>query len=155
VYYGGTYNSGALLSKQLKNGGVKVPLFGGDGLYDPQFIALAGNADGDLFDNLHEYAFNLSPTNANSITNAPLFSLVTTNDERYGAFTFTLYKPGTDLSYEPVAKSQLAVGEWDPLTNIVSVVDNGLTETVTVRDIVANSAATNRFYQLRLKLKDP
>jgi branched-chain amino acid transport system substrate-binding protein len=48
VYYGGTYNSGALLSKQLKNGGVKAPLFGGDGLYDPQFIALAGNADGDL-----------------------------------------------------------------------------------------------------------
>jgi branched-chain amino acid transport system substrate-binding protein len=48
VYYGGVYNAGALLSKQLKNGGVKAPMMGGDGLYDPQFIALAGNAEGDL-----------------------------------------------------------------------------------------------------------
>jgi len=48
VYYGGVYNAGALLSKQLKNAAVKAPLMGGDGLFDPQFIALAGNADGDL-----------------------------------------------------------------------------------------------------------
>jgi branched-chain amino acid transport system substrate-binding protein len=50
VYYGGIYNSGALLSKQMKEGGVAVPLMGGDGIYDPEFIKLAGaaNAKGDL-----------------------------------------------------------------------------------------------------------
>ena len=50
VYYGGIYNAGALLSKQLKDGGVKVPLMGGDGLYDGQYIKLAGaaNAEGDF-----------------------------------------------------------------------------------------------------------
>jgi branched-chain amino acid transport system substrate-binding protein len=49
VYYGGIYNSGALLSKQLKEGGVAVPLMGGDGLYDGQYIKLAGTAaDGDF-----------------------------------------------------------------------------------------------------------
>ncbi|HEY5506544.1 MAG TPA: branched-chain amino acid ABC transporter substrate-binding protein [Coriobacteriia bacterium] len=50
VYYGGIYNSGALLSKQLKEGGVNVPLMGGDGLFDPAYIKLAGaaNAKGDL-----------------------------------------------------------------------------------------------------------
>jgi len=50
VYYGGMYNSGALLSKQMKEGGVKVPLMGGDGMFDPEFIKLAGaaNAEGDL-----------------------------------------------------------------------------------------------------------
>jgi branched-chain amino acid transport system substrate-binding protein len=50
VYYGGIYNAGALLSKQLKEGGVKVPLMGGDGLFDPAYIKLAGaaNAKGDL-----------------------------------------------------------------------------------------------------------
>ena len=50
VYYGGIYNAGALLGKQLKDGGVKVPLMGGDGLYDPQYIVLAGaaNAEGDF-----------------------------------------------------------------------------------------------------------
>src|SRR5450759_3887525 len=45
VYYGGLYNSGALLSKQLKEGGLKVPLMGGDGCYDPEFIKLAGAAN--------------------------------------------------------------------------------------------------------------
>jgi branched-chain amino acid transport system substrate-binding protein len=50
VYYGGIYNSGALLSKQLKEGGVSAPLMGGDGLFDAEFIKLAGaaNAKGDL-----------------------------------------------------------------------------------------------------------
>ncbi len=49
VYYGGIYNSAALLSKQMKEGGVKVPLMGGDGIYDPEYIKLAGaaNATGD------------------------------------------------------------------------------------------------------------
>jgi branched-chain amino acid transport system substrate-binding protein len=50
VYYGGIYNAGALLSKQLKDAGVKVPLMGGDGLYDGEYIKLAGAtaAEGDL-----------------------------------------------------------------------------------------------------------
>jgi len=50
VYYGGIYNSGALLSKQMKEGGLKVPLMSGDGCYDPEFIKLAGaaNAEGDF-----------------------------------------------------------------------------------------------------------
>ncbi|MDO8964602.1 MAG: branched-chain amino acid ABC transporter substrate-binding protein [Coriobacteriia bacterium] len=50
VYYGGIYNAGALLSKQLKEAGVKAPLMGGDGLYDGEYIKLAGaaNAEGDL-----------------------------------------------------------------------------------------------------------
>ena len=50
VYYGGMYNTGALLSKQLKDGGLKVPIIGGDGLYDGQYIKLAGaaNAEGDF-----------------------------------------------------------------------------------------------------------
>ncbi len=49
VYYGGIYNAGALLSKQSKEGGLKVPLMGGDGLYDAEFINLAGPAsEGDF-----------------------------------------------------------------------------------------------------------
>lgn len=50
VYYGGIYNAGALLSKQLKEGGVTVPMMAGDGIYDPEYIKLAGaaNAKGDL-----------------------------------------------------------------------------------------------------------
>ena len=50
IYYGGIYNAGALLAKQSKDAGMKAPLMGGDGLYDPAFIQLAGasQAEGDL-----------------------------------------------------------------------------------------------------------
>ena len=50
IYYGGIYNAGALLTKQSKDGGIKAPLMGGDGLYDAEFIKLAGAAaaEGDF-----------------------------------------------------------------------------------------------------------
>jgi len=50
VYYGGIYNAGAILAKQLRDAGVVAPLLGGDGLFDQQYIKLAGgsNAEGDL-----------------------------------------------------------------------------------------------------------
>jgi branched-chain amino acid transport system substrate-binding protein len=50
VYYGGIYNSGALLSKQLSDAGVTAPLMGGDGMYDGEYIKLAGeaSAEGDF-----------------------------------------------------------------------------------------------------------
>lgn len=49
VYYAGLYDAGALFSKQMKDGGLKIPMLGGDGLYDPAFINLAGPAsEGDM-----------------------------------------------------------------------------------------------------------
>jgi branched-chain amino acid transport system substrate-binding protein len=50
IYYGGIYNAGALLTKQAKEAGMKAPLMGGDGLYDGEFIKLAGGAaaEGDF-----------------------------------------------------------------------------------------------------------
>ena len=45
VYYGGEYPQAGPLSGQLAQGGLAVPLMGGDGLYDPQFIALGGRAN--------------------------------------------------------------------------------------------------------------
>ncbi len=50
VYYGGTYNAGALLSKQMSESGVQAPLMGGDGLFDAQYVKLASTdaAQGDM-----------------------------------------------------------------------------------------------------------
>jgi branched-chain amino acid transport system substrate-binding protein len=50
VYYGGLYNAGALLAKQLRDAGVDAPVFGGDGLNDGEFVKLAGakNAEGSF-----------------------------------------------------------------------------------------------------------
>ncbi|MEU6401869.1 branched-chain amino acid ABC transporter substrate-binding protein [Streptomyces sp. NPDC046985] len=49
VYYGGEYPQAGPLSKQIKAAGSKIPLVGGDGIYDPTFIKLAGgDSAGDL-----------------------------------------------------------------------------------------------------------
>ncbi|MEJ1107851.1 MULTISPECIES: branched-chain amino acid ABC transporter substrate-binding protein [unclassified Kribbella] len=49
VYYGGEYPQAGPLSQQMKAAGLNVPLMGGDGIYDPKYITLAGKtATGDL-----------------------------------------------------------------------------------------------------------
>ncbi|WSQ08352.1 branched-chain amino acid ABC transporter substrate-binding protein [Streptomyces sp. NBC_01231] len=49
VYYGGQYDESEKLTKQLKDGGVNIPLFGGDGMFTPTYIEAAGKtAEGDL-----------------------------------------------------------------------------------------------------------
>jgi branched-chain amino acid transport system substrate-binding protein len=49
VYYGGQYDESEKLTKQLKDGGAKIPLFGGDGMFTPTYIETAGKTSaGDL-----------------------------------------------------------------------------------------------------------
>jgi branched-chain amino acid transport system substrate-binding protein len=49
VYYGGEYPQAGPLSQQMKAAGLNVPLMGGDGIYDPKYISLAGKtSDNDL-----------------------------------------------------------------------------------------------------------
>ncbi|GAA4334194.1 branched-chain amino acid ABC transporter substrate-binding protein [Streptomyces venetus] len=49
LYYGGQYDESALITKQLKDTGVKIPLFGGDGMFASTYIEAAGKAsEGDL-----------------------------------------------------------------------------------------------------------
>jgi branched-chain amino acid transport system substrate-binding protein len=50
VYYAGAHTEGALITKQMKEGGLKVPVMGGDMLYTPEYIKIAGadNAAGDI-----------------------------------------------------------------------------------------------------------
>jgi branched-chain amino acid transport system substrate-binding protein len=47
VYYGGEYPNAGPLSKQMKDAGLNIPLFGGDGIFDKEFINLGGK-EGDL-----------------------------------------------------------------------------------------------------------
>jgi branched-chain amino acid transport system substrate-binding protein len=42
VYYGGEYPQAGPLSQQAKAAGLNVPLMGGDGIFDPAYIELAG-----------------------------------------------------------------------------------------------------------------
>ncbi len=49
IYFGGMYTEAALVSKQSKEAGLRVPVMGGDGLYTQQFIDIGGaaNTEGD------------------------------------------------------------------------------------------------------------
>ena len=51
VYYGGEYPVAGPLSSQLAGAGLNIPLMGGDGIVDKQFVALGGRA-GDLATNV-------------------------------------------------------------------------------------------------------
>ncbi|MFI7016718.1 ABC transporter substrate-binding protein [Streptomyces sp. NPDC050164] len=49
LYYGGQYDESSLITKQLKEAGADIPLFGGDGMYATTYIQAAGKAaEGDL-----------------------------------------------------------------------------------------------------------
>jgi branched-chain amino acid transport system substrate-binding protein len=49
IFYGGEYPEASLISSQAKTAGLKVPLMGGDGIYDKTYITVAGAAgEGDL-----------------------------------------------------------------------------------------------------------
>lgn len=121
--------------------------------FNPPTTLTNGNADGDIFTNLLEYAFNLSPTNANTLTNAPLFSFVMTNGQKYGALIFTRYKPALDLLYEAQVCSALP-GNWLALTNTFSVtpISGGVTERVTLRDFLPATNNAQRFFRLKTTL---
>ncbi|ALG15137.1 branched-chain amino acid ABC transporter substrate-binding protein [Kibdelosporangium phytohabitans] len=47
IYYGGEFPAAGPLSKQAAGMALDVPVMGGDGIYDPKFIALGGK-EGDL-----------------------------------------------------------------------------------------------------------
>ena len=121
--------------------------------FNPPTTQTNGNPDGDVFTNLLEYAFNLSPTNANPIASAPQFSLVTTNGQQYGALTFTRYKPALDLNYEAQMSGALP-GNWIALTNTHSLVPGATNtaERITVRDFLPVTNGVQRFYRLKTTL---
>lgn len=49
VFFGTEFQLAGPMSKQMKDKGLKVPLMGGDGIFDDKFITLAGaNSEGDL-----------------------------------------------------------------------------------------------------------
>ncbi|MFI9152294.1 bifunctional serine/threonine-protein kinase/ABC transporter substrate-binding protein [Streptomyces sp. NPDC053367] len=60
VYFGGYYDTAAALSGQLKRAGVGIPLMGGDGVFDQEFLDSGPKADGDLALNIGAPAEHLA-----------------------------------------------------------------------------------------------
>ena len=125
--------------------------------------AVAGNdanPDGDDLSNLQEYAFNTDPLVSNTIRSVTA-ALVSTNSQHYLAVTFPLVTAASDITYRVDASTDLQT--WLPgctysgtnrltataHTTEFSHVGAGL-ETITVRDNIPLSAASQRFLRLRI-----
>jgi branched-chain amino acid transport system substrate-binding protein len=63
VYYGGEYPVAGPLSRQLGEAGLDIPLMGGDGIADPQYIELGGRT-GDFATNIGAPVESLSSAKA-------------------------------------------------------------------------------------------
>jgi branched-chain amino acid transport system substrate-binding protein len=49
IYFGGMYSEAGLITKQAKELGMNVPLIGGDGIFSPEYMRIAGGAaNGDI-----------------------------------------------------------------------------------------------------------
>jgi surface-anchored protein len=118
--------------------------------FNPPTTLTNGNSDGDVFPNLLEYAFGLSPTNSNPIAAAPEFDFVTNAGTRHAALAFFRYLPARDLEYVVEATSALP-GGWTPLTNVYSSAPGptNTVERVTIRDFLP-ATAPQRFLRLRV-----
>jgi surface-anchored protein len=113
----------------------------------------AADPDGDKIVNVLEYAFGNNP-NVALHTNAPAITFITENGTNYGALRYVRAKNATDLTFDARVTSVLGSASAS-LTNLSSVVTNGTTETITMRDTISTETATNRFYELKVKLNYP
>jgi branched-chain amino acid transport system substrate-binding protein len=104
VYYGGEYPVAGPLSAQLAAAGLNVPLMGGDGIVDAQFVALGGRA-GDLATNVGAPAASL-PSAQQFIKD---YDAANYSEEfsAYGAFTYD----STNVIIAALAKA-LADGDY-------------------------------------------
>jgi surface-anchored protein len=116
-------------------------------------VTLSGpdaDPDGDSIRNLHEYAYGTDPTQA-GVDRLPQYFLTNIAGVAYGALAYTRNKSATDIALVPEAAAQPG-GPWEPMTNLLGVVDLGAVERVTVRDATALSAAGARYARLRVTL---
>jgi len=85
VYYGGEYPVAGPLSKQMKDAGMNIPVFGGDGIYDPKFISLGGK-EGDLATSVGAPTESLA--SAKAFVDAYKAKSFKDDYSAYGAFSF-------------------------------------------------------------------
>jgi branched-chain amino acid transport system substrate-binding protein len=85
VYYGGEYPAAGPLSRQLAEAGLSIPLMGGDGIADPQYIELGGRP-GDFATNIGAPVESLS--SAKTFVDAYMAAGYPDPSSAYGPMTY-------------------------------------------------------------------
>jgi hypothetical protein len=121
---------------------------------DPLVGGYFSDHDGDSLINLLEYAFALDPL---SVDSSPKLasSLVSHGGLDYLSITFTRPKNAADIRYDPKVTGNLTGEQWDSgdaFFVVHQTMDNGETETVTVRDNVPVQTALSRFMSLDIEM---
>jgi branched-chain amino acid transport system substrate-binding protein len=107
IYFGGYYPEGALITKQMRDLGMKMPLVGPDGLYDPQFLKIAGAAaNGDIVTNI---GLNIE-TNPNAKDFLTAYKAKYGEPGAYGIFAYEAVKIlAAALEKDPTAKGEALI----------------------------------------------
>ena len=108
--------------------------------------------DGDGVPNLVEYALGMLPRTA-SVAGLPTVGATTVGTSEYLTLTYVQIVADTDITYVPQVSGDLAT--WESGANAVATVStttsmDGTTQTVTVRDLTAMTAAGARFMRLEV-----
>lgn len=128
--------------------------FTGAQLANPAVSGHAADPDGDGVSNLLEYALNLSPTTA-SVKGLPTVGTTVGSGNTYLTLTFTKVIANTDITYVPQVSGDLAT--WNSGASYLTTVSStnnpdGLTQTVTVRDLTPLTGAGRRFIRLAVTM---
>lgn len=115
VYYGGEYPAAGPLSKQIAAAGLNIPLMGGDGIVDKQFVALGGR-EGDLATNIGAPAANLP--SAKVFTDAYAAGRFAEPFSAYGVLTYD----STNVVIDALAKA-VGTGTFSDATR-QALIDN-------------------------------
>jgi len=87
--------------------------------FNPPTTLAYGNPDGDDFDNWHEYAFGLSPTNRNPVSESPQLSVLNRSENPRAQVQFWRNTAAEDLTYR-VEKTSRMPGGWSTVTNLTA-----------------------------------
>lgn len=82
----------------------------------------------------------------------PTADIVMNNSQPYGALNLARVKAATDCLYEVVASGSLGPANWQVLTTVHSIVDQGVTQRVPVRVSILVGSGPTRFDKLRVRL---
>ena len=112
----------------------------------------AADPDGDGVSNVLEYAFASNPKAA-SRANLPVSNTTVSSGSTYIGCVYTRVKGATDLAFTvQFSSTPDSSGFTDAVAGVdytlVSTVDNGSTETITIRDNTAVSPSVKRFVRI-------